>query len=601
MPADSVLQAYQDKLQQIRTGIDRVHSNQSPRMQVLIAALGLGLLLLFNAARWHIPPWRIALLLPVAAWAAWSYARLRREWARLRRLQRYYQRGLERVEDRWQGNGAAGEKFRVADHVYDSDLQILGEGSLFELLCTARTDIGRRRLAAYLLEPVEASESLARQEAVRELKPLGEMRERIALLGEYDFQESSREAFSAWMATPAETAPGWVRLVAFAGSTALAVIFLTGLATNLGFRTLTPWAALALIINMGIAAYFRQRTNSLNAAARRVGVEIAVAREGIQFISGLSFESTKLQEIQRKLVESNAAATLRRLEKLTNAISECDKPFFEIPSYALFIRTQLCFAIEAWKLRHATHLDQWLDAWGEFETLASLSGYAWEHPDDVFPEFHEGPAAFAGRELGIPLLPSETCVRNDVTLDGTNRFYIISGSNMSGKSTLLRTIGLNAILAQAGAPVRAASLRLTKLEVFASLSILDSLLEGRSKFLSEVDRMRRTLEGARRCSTIFLIDEMLSGTNSRDRRVAAELILRALLEQGAIGALSTHDLALTEIAELEGLHGSNVHMGSRSGDDPMDFDYLLKPGITTERNALAIAAMMGLPVIVLPR
>jgi DNA mismatch repair ATPase MutS len=136
---------------------------------------------------------------------------------------------------------------------------------------------------------------------------------------------------------------------------------------------------------------------------------------------------------------------------------------------------------------------------------------------------------------------------------------------------------------------------------FASLSIADSILEGKSKFLAEVERVRQTLESARDTAVLFLIDKILSGTNSRDRRIASESIIRALLEFGAIGVLSTHDLTLTEIAELEGLAGSNVHMGSRSGEVPMDFDYLLKPGMTTETNALAIAEMMGVPIVNCPR
>jgi DNA mismatch repair ATPase MutS len=187
-------------------------------------------------------------------------------------------------------------------------------------------------------------------------------------------------------------------------------------------------------------------------------------------------------------------------------------------------------------------------------------------------------------------------VRNDVELGNGNRFYVVSGSNMAGKSTLLRSIGLNVVLANAGAPVRASSMRLTHLEVFASLSIVDSILEGKSKFLAEVERVRRMLECAHGAPVLFLIDEILSGTNSRDRRVASEAVIRALVGCGAIGALSTHDLALTEIAGLDGLAGSNVHMGARPGNDPMDFDYLLKPGVTQETNALAIAAMMGVPI-----
>jgi DNA mismatch repair ATPase MutS len=347
---------------------------------------------------------------------------------------------------------------------------------------------------------------------------------------------------------------------------------------------------------LAIAGYFRKRTTELNQASSRIGMEVCVVREGIELISALTFHSAKLLEIQTTLSESNAASALRLLERLTNSIAECDKPYFDLPSQALIVRTQLCFAIEEWKSRHAEHLTRWLDAWAEFEVLAALSGYASEHPVDAFPQFQERRPTFVAHDLGHPLIPSQSCVRNHVSLDSSNRFYLISGSNMAGKSTLLRAIGLNAILAQCGAPVRAASLTLTKLEVFASLSLVDSLQDGRSKFLAEVDRVRQALERARSAPVLFLIDEILSGTNSKDRRLASESILRALLENGAIGALSTHDLALTEIAELDGFIGSNVHMGSRSKDDPMDFDYLLKPGVTTETNARAIVAMMGIPI-----
>jgi DNA mismatch repair ATPase MutS len=163
---------------------------------------------------------------------------------------------------------------------------------------------------------------------------------------------------------------------------------------------------------------------------------------------------------------------------------------------------------------------------------------------------------------------------------------------MSGKSTLLRAIGMNAVLAYAGAPVRASTLRLSGLSIFASLSLVDSLLNGRSKFLVEVDRLKQAIESAvENRSVLFLIDEILSGTNSRDRRIAAEAVVRTLVDRGGIGALSTHDLALTEIAG-----GTNVHMGSRHETDPLDFDYILKPGVTREANALAIARMAGVPV-----
>jgi DNA mismatch repair ATPase MutS len=327
-----------------------------------------------------------------------------------------------------------------------------------------------------------------------------------------------------------------------------------------------------------------------------VGVEIGVVREGIELVAGSTFRAEKLLAIQRQLGEGHAANSLRRLERLTNALAQCENPWFDVFAKALAVRTQLCFAIEKWKLLHAGHLESWMDAWGEFEALAAISGYAWEHPDDPFPVFEEGSAAFRATGLGHPLIPAADCVRNDVALDAENRFYVVSGSNMAGKSTMLRSIGLNVVLANAGAPVRATSLRLTSLDVIASLSIVDSILEGKSKFLAEVERVRTMLERARQAPVLFLIDEILSGTNSRDRRIASEAVIRALVCDGAIGALSTHDLALTEIAGLDGLAGTNVHMGARSGEDPMDFDYLLKAGVTQESNALAIAALMGVPL-----
>jgi len=501
---------------------------------------------------------------------------------------------MSRMEDRWHGSGFTGEEFRVANHVYDVDLQVLGAGSLFELLCTARTGIGRRQQANYLLKPCTVAEAVIRQEAVRELMPQSELRERIGLLGRFDFQESTWGVFADWIAVPAAPAPGWVRAAILACSSVLGVTVLLGFITGYPLRSLAPQVVPLIVAMLGVAWFYRARTHSLNAAASRVGVEIGVLREGIELVGRTTLHSEKLIAIQRRLSDSRAASVLRQLERLTNALAHCEKPQFELFAKTLAIRTQLCFAIEQWKSRHAGQLEAWLDAWGEFETLIAISGYAWEHAGDVFPEFTQGSASFDASGLGHPLIPNAVCVRNDVLLNACNRFYVVSGSNMAGKSTLLRSIGLNVVLAKAGAPVRAASLQLSGLDVFASLSIVDSILEGKSKFLAEVERVKQMLESARQTPVLFLIDEILSGTNSRDRRVASEAIVRTLAGSGAIGALSTHDLALTEIAELEGLAGSNVHMGAKTDGGPMDFDYLLKPGVTTESNALAIVAMMGI-------
>jgi DNA mismatch repair ATPase MutS len=329
---------------------------------------------------------------------------------------------------------------------------------------------------------------------------------------------------------------------------------------------------------------------------RPVSIETRVLREGLELLQGEQFQSAKLRQLSEQV--RNASASIRKLERLLGVIEKRDKDWFYGPSRVFLAGTQLCIAAERWRRKHGQALRVWLAAWAEFEALNALAAYGYEHPDNTFPQFDDnGRASFQARDLGHPLLPHTSCVTNDIELTRESPFYIVSGSNMSGKSTLLRALGLNAVLAFAGAPVRARALRLSGLSIFASLSVVDSLLNGKSKFLAEVDRLREAIESAvpnRR--VLFLVDEIFSGTNSRDRRIAAEAVVRTLVNRGAIGALSTHDLALTEIANSAGMNGTNVHMGARDPDDPMNFDYRLNPGVTTETNALAIARMAGVPV-----
>jgi DNA mismatch repair ATPase MutS len=328
---------------------------------------------------------------------------------------------------------------------------------------------------------------------------------------------------------------------------------------------------------------------------RPLSFETRVLQEGLRLLEGEQFQSAKLKRLTEQIRGGSAA--IRKLQRLLDALGQRNKDWFFAVSRCLLLGTQLCMATERWRREHGQALRTWLYAWAQFEALNALAAYGYENPDNTFPEFSAGDACFEAQELGHPLLSSTACVGNNIELSRESSFYVVSGSNMSGKSTLLRSIGLNAVLAFAGAPVRARVLRLSPLSVVASLSVVDSLLNGKSKFMAEVDRLRQAIESAAESSPVlFLVDEIFSGTNSRDRRIAAEAVVRTLVNRGAIGALSTHDLALAEIASAEGLCGLNVHMGSRNEGDPMDFDYRLKPGVTREANALAIARMAGVPV-----
>jgi hypothetical protein len=533
----------------------------------------------------------IAILL--AAESARRFFRHRHSQSRNWRLRRFYDRAIQRVKGNWVGRGAPGDEFGDPGHLYSRDLNIFGEGSLFELLCTTRTAIGRRGLAHYLLEAPSVEEVRLRQEAVRELRDQVDLRERVALLGEFDFLESKWGTFAEWLDLPTNSFSRSLQVAALITSTLVAGTFLGGWAGIVPWISVVRWIAPLVAFHAVVGLLFRERINRMIAWARPVSVETQVLRDGLLLLEEHPFESPKLREIAGRVQTGSTA--VRKLERRLNALNQRNKEWFYIPSLLLLVGTQLCMSIERWRIEHGAALSVWLDAWAEFEALNALANYAYENPENTFPEFSAEGAAFEAEDLGHPLLSTESCVRNDVRLNRESRFYVISGSNMSGKSTLLRAIGQNAVLAFSGAPVRASALRLSPLSVCASISVVDSLLNGKSKFMAEVDRLRETIQAAERGPVLFLIDEILAGTNSRDRRVAAEAVVRTLVNRGAIGALSTHDLALTEIAASD-LGGRNVHTGSRHGRDPMDFDYRLKPGVTTETNALAIARMAGVPI-----
>jgi DNA mismatch repair ATPase MutS len=239
---------------------------------------------------------------------------------------------------------------------------------------------------------------------------------------------------------------------------------------------------------------------------------------------------------------------------------------------------------------------RWLAAMGELEALSDLAGYAYEHPDDPFPEVVDEGPRFDGEGLGHPLLPVERSVRNDLRL-GDVRLMIVSGSNMSGKSTLLRTVGVNAVLALAGAPVRATRLRLSPLAVGACMRVQDSLQEGLSHFYAEIKRLRQLVDlGGGPLPLLFLLDEVLHGTNSHDRRIGAAALIRGLVDAGGVGLVTTHDLALAQIAEELGPRAANVHFEDHLEGEKIVFDYRLRPGVVRKSNALALMRAVGLQV-----
>ena len=306
-----------------------------------------------------------------------------------------------------------------------------------------------------------------------------------------------------------------------------------------------------------------------------------------------------LQALKARLETSGRPPSdeIARLRRLVDLMEARHNQLFAPIGGLLLWGSQIAFALERWRARCGEALHTWIDAAAELEALCSLAGYAYEHQGDAWPEIVDAPALFEGEALGHPLLPDATCVRNDLKLAETPRVLMMSGSNMSGKSTMLRTVGCNLVLALAGAPVRAARLRVSPLQLAASIRISDSLQTGTSHFYAEIKRLRQVVEltdGDR--PVLFLLDEVLHGTNSHDRTIGAGAVVKGLIEKHALGLVTTHDLALARLTEDLAPALENVHFQDEIIDGEMRFDYRLQPGIVTRSNALELMRSVGLDV-----
>ena len=506
----------------------------------------------------------------------------------------FYERGLARLGNKWMGTGETGDRFSDPAHPYARDLYIFGTGSLFELLCTARTRAGEETLAKWLLIPAAPQEVQRRNEALTELRTRVDLRQDLSVLGK-DFRSGVQpQALVAWAEDSPTLTPGLLQIV----SSVLAVLWICSLVAWSVFSIRYPTFVIS-VVNLAVTLKFRERTSKSASAIEQAAKDLKLLSQVLARVERESFAARKLKALhsilQRDgLVASSSMAALdRRVDFLVSrrhlALQAID-PF-------VFWSLQWTLSIEAWRRKCGTAIRDWLAALGEIESLLDLAGYAYEHPLDVFPVFTDESPLFEAEGLAHPLIPENRAVRNDLTLGGNLRLIIISGPNMAGKSTFIRAVGINAVLAQCGAPVRAHKLRLSPLAVGASVCVLDSLQGGISRFYAEITRLKvisDLTDGP--MPVLFLLDELLQGTNSHDRRIGAEAVVRNLLKRGAIGLLTTHDLALTDIAIDLASSGANFHFEDHLEDGQLRFDHHLSHGIVQTSNALQLMRSIGLHV-----
>jgi hypothetical protein len=539
-------------------------------------------------------PWWIAA--PSAAFfvlALW-HGRVLRTLALARRAVRFYERGIARIEERWEGSGETGERFLDPAHPYAQDLDLFGKGSLFELLSSARTRTGEEQLAAWLTAPTGMEEIRSRQEAVDELRPMLGLREDLAVLGE-DVRVGLHPALLLeWGNRPAMPPNIPLRILV-----AVAVLHAS---TSFGFWIFTghhTWFLGAVFVESLLAFLMRRKTRRAAKEAGQACRDLKILALALARIEKEAFHSARLKSLHAApdLKGHAPSHLISRLNSLIELLESRRNALFAPVAFLLMWEMNFVFLVEDWRRRYGRSIAGWLKATGEFEALSSLAGYAYEHPDDPFPELTDRAPCFEGLDLGHPLLHRSRCVRNDVKLAGEVRVWIVSGSNMSGKSTLLRTVGINTVLALAGAPVCARRLRLSPLAPGASIRITDSLQEGTSRFYAEITRLGKLVSLTNGpAPLLFLLDELLHGTNSHDRRIGAEAIVKALVERNAIGLLTTHDLSLAHIADLLAPRVENVHFEDHIENGRMEFDYRLHDGIVRKSNALELMRSIGLEV-----
>jgi hypothetical protein len=538
--------------------------------------------------------------------------------SRLERGAAFYELGLARLSGKWMGRGVSGAEFADDKHPYAGDLDLFGHGSLFERVCSAATKTGRSTLASWLgsAGAAGADELRARHGAIRELAERTPLREELFVVagevagGADDRELTQLAADGAPIASRGmRTAVLLVAIVAVTAFLATLPSFIAKLIATThpglahGFSVTARVSVLpllaAIVLEMILARRFAVPVAQLIAIVERSERSLALLGRLLQRIESEQFTSERLRQLRSALDRQGepASAQIERLRRLVALLDARRNQFFAPLAALMLWTTQVSFAIDAWRRESGRDVARWIATVGELEALLSLSTLAYEEPDWTFPEIVTGGPLFEATAAGHPLIPFTRRIANDVRLGAQLQLLLVSGSNMSGKSTLMRTVGTNAVLALAGAPVCARALRISPLTIGASIRINDSLQEGASRFYAEILRLRQVLDLARGPKPLlFLLDEILHGTNSHDRRIGAEAIIRGLVARGAAGIVTTHDLALARIVDDMPAGARNVHFEDHLEDGRMVFDYTMRDGVVEKSNALELMRAVGIEV-----
>lgn len=515
---------------------------------------------------------------------------------RVKSILDFYEYALDRVNHTWQGKGAGGTEHKEKGHLYAEDLDLFGEGSLFELLCIAKTSSGESTLARWLQEPARPGAIRQRQQAIEELRFNFELREDLAVLGSGVRSRVHPQILEKWGERDgifSKNGATVVKIISWC-LTIGAILSIAALAFGLGPFPLV----LVIIVELLAMRVLSKRIEMIVTATRQPMRELKTVARLLERLQNQSFRSEYLRRLSKSLGEDRESPSVC-LDKLNGLIDKFDQQsnqLFAPFAFLLMWAAHFGLAIESWRGKYGPKIGPWLEKAGKFEALTSLACFAYEHPGSIYPEIVEDQVALAGENLSHPLIKAGECVPNSIKLDDKCKVWVVSGSNMSGKTTFLRVVGINSVLAFAGAPVLADKMKLCLFAIGATIRIHDSLQEGASRFYAEITRLRDIYNNTeKKLPVLFLVDEILHGTNSHDRKIGAEGVIKGLIKRGAVGLVTTHDLALAETADALD-QACNVHFDDTIKDGELVFDYTLKEGVVKKSNALELMRSVGLKV-----
>ncbi|MEE2901566.1 MAG: hypothetical protein VYC39_04520 [Myxococcota bacterium] len=515
---------------------------------------------------------------------------------------RYVQDELKRLDEEWREFDADGEDHKPLDLTqaqFAADIDLYGSHSLYQLLNRTRTHHGGRALSAWIDEPASSSEIVSRQSSVACLRDNVDFREALSVAASGEGGTILESEFLVEWANNPDFLPNSnvLRLLGYLFPVTLFICL--GVYVAMGI-----WGPLFIAASAQLLFLMFMRKPLAKRSLLISGPDRILHRfkNLIETFERYQFEDSRLSELQEKLRgdKESAAEQVRRLSQIAQKLEARHNVFFSlIVAPALLWELHWVLRSEQWQRETGPHIKEWFQVIGELEALSSLAAFAYERPEYCFPEFVSEPGVFELTSMTHPLLKRDEAVDNSVALGGAGSVLLLSGSNMSGKSTFLRSLAINQVLARMGAPVAAKNMRTSEYFLATSIRVSDSLARGASHFYAELERIKYALDqGAEhKGALLYLLDEMLHGTNSKERYIGAVSVIRWLSKVGAVGVVTTHDLALADVEDLlsPGLV-TNMHFGDDVEGDEIQFDYTLKDGPVVTTNAIRLMKAVGIQV-----